>query len=133
MAGKWRDLKKTMSPAAKARVDSRVRATLERMPLAEIRRAIGLTQTELAQRRETGQGSVSKLEGAADMYLPTLRKHVEALGGELHVTARFKDGRELEIEQIFNLAQVGHEGLVTALWAVVAWHNNAAYRPGMSR
>ena len=45
----WKSLKGAMSPAAKARVDARVRATLAALPLSEIRKAIGMTQVELAQ------------------------------------------------------------------------------------
>ena len=70
------------------------------MPLAEIRRAIGLTQIELAETLELGQGNVSKIERQADMYLSTLRRYVEALGGTLHLTAEFPDGRRIEIEGI---------------------------------
>ena len=104
MKNKWNDLKRKMSPGARARVDARVKATLEAMPLAEIRKAIGMTQTDLAGKLETGQGSVSKIENAADMYLATLRKYVEALGGELHLTAKFGDGREVEIERLGEMA-----------------------------
>ena len=64
------------------------------MPLAEIRRAIGLTQVELAASLDIAQGSVSKIENQADMYISTLRKFVHALGGELHLTAAFPDGQE---------------------------------------
>jgi len=39
------------------------------------------------------------------MYLTTLRKYVDALGGELHLTARFADGRELEIEHLGEMAK----------------------------
>jgi transcriptional regulator with XRE-family HTH domain len=89
-----------MSPQAQARVDARVKSTLQTMPLAEIRKAIGMTQADLAGKLDVAQGSVSKFENAADMYLTTLRKYVEALGGELHLTAKFADGRELEIEHL---------------------------------
>ena len=101
---KWSTLKGAMSPAAKARVDARVRKTLASMPLAEIRKAIGLTQVELAESLELGQGSVSKIEHQADMYISTLRRYVHALGGELHLTAEFPDGRRMEIEGISGLA-----------------------------
>lgn len=37
------------------------------------------------------QASISKLETRNDMLLSTLRRYVEALGGRLHVTARFPD------------------------------------------
>lgn len=104
MANKWSDLKRSMSQQAQARVDARVKTTLSTMPLAEIRKAIGMTQAELASRLDVAQGSVSKVENAADMYLTTLRKYVEALGGELHLTARFADGRELEIEHLTEIS-----------------------------
>lgn len=104
MANKWNTLKRKMSPQAQARVDARVKATLQTMPLAEIRKAIGMTQADLAGKLDVAQGSVSKIENAADMYLTTLRKYVEALGGELHLTAKFADGRELEIEHLAEMA-----------------------------
>jgi DNA-binding XRE family transcriptional regulator len=97
MAKKWNTLKHSMRPAARRRVEARVKATLEAIPLAELRRAMGMTQVELAAKLEVAQGSVSKVEHAADMYLTTLRKYVEALGGELRLTARFGGGREIEI------------------------------------
>jgi DNA-binding XRE family transcriptional regulator len=104
MANKWKNLKQQMSPQSQARVDANIRATLRTLPLTEIRRAIGMTQAELAGKLDVSQGSVSKFENAADMYLTTLRKYVEALGGELHLTAKFADGRELEIEHLAGMA-----------------------------
>jgi len=101
---KWSTLKAAMSPDARARVDARVRATLAAMPLAEIRKAIGMTQVELAASLDMVQGSVSKIENEADMYLSTLRKYIHALGGELHLTAEFPDGRRMEIERLTELA-----------------------------
>ena len=105
MASKWNNLKRKMSPQAQARVDARVKATLQTMPLAEIRKAIGMTQADLAGKLDVAQGSVSKIENAADMYLTTLRKYVEALGGELHLTATFADGRVWEIDRLGDIAE----------------------------
>lgn len=103
MAKKWDNLKKRMSPKAQARIDARVKATLASMPLAEIRKAVGMTQQELAKSLEMGQGNVSKIEHAADMYLTTLRKYVETLGGELVLKACFPNGREFRIDNVQNL------------------------------
>jgi DNA-binding XRE family transcriptional regulator len=105
MANKWNSLKRKMSPQAQARVDARVKATLQTMPLAEIRKAIGMTQADLAGKLDVAQGSVSKIENAADMYLTTLRKYVEALGGELHLTATFADGRVWQIDRLGDIAE----------------------------
>ena len=35
---------------------------------------------------------LTKIEKRTDMYLSTLRSHIEAMGGELDVIARFPDG-----------------------------------------
>lgn len=100
MARKWNNLKGRMSEAAQARVDARVQRTLASMPLSEIRKAIGLTQAQLAETMRQGQGSVSKIENATDMYVSTLRRFVTALGGELIVKASFPGRREFIIDQL---------------------------------
>ena len=38
------------------------------------------------------QASVSKLERRTDMYISTLRGVIEAMGGQLEITAIFRDG-----------------------------------------
>lgn len=65
---------------------------LAEMPLDELRRARGLSQKALAEMLHVQQPSVAKLEKRADMYLSTLRSHIEAMGGELEVIARFPEG-----------------------------------------
>lgn len=105
-ARNWSELKGRMSREAQARVNARVRKTLEGMPLAEIRKAVGLTQVEIASALGQGQGSVSKIENEADMYLSTLRKYIEAMGGKLRLTATFASGRTFEIGRVADLG--GH-------------------------
>jgi hypothetical protein len=51
-----------------------------------------LSQAKLAQALETTQGEISKIEHRTDLYLSTLRNYIEAMGGELDIIARFKDG-----------------------------------------
>ena len=38
------------------------------------------------------QPSIAKIENRTDMYISTLRSHIEAMGGQLEVIARFPDG-----------------------------------------
>jgi len=59
------------------------------MNLAELRKALKLSQDEIAQTLQIGQGSVAKIEKRADMYVGTLRRFIEAMGGELEIVARF--------------------------------------------
>lgn len=74
----------------------------EEMDLAEVRRALKLSQEELAQTLQVGQAAVAKLEKRADMYVSTLRRFIEAMGGELDIVARFPD-REVHIRNFSDL------------------------------
>jgi transcriptional regulator with XRE-family HTH domain len=48
--------------------------------LAAMRRAIGLTQTELAVNLGVGQAHISKVERQDDMLISTLASYLKALG-----------------------------------------------------
>jgi DNA-binding transcriptional regulator YiaG len=80
MARKFSELRSKMSPEARARVDARVIAALDQLPLLELRRARHLSQEKLAQALETTQGEISKIEHRTDLYLSTLRNYIEAMG-----------------------------------------------------
>ncbi len=62
------------------------------MPLNELRLARGLSQKMLAEVLNVQQPSIAKMEKHTDMYLSTLRSHIEAMGGELYIIACFPDG-----------------------------------------
>lgn len=89
--------------ASKNRIEARVQEAMEEMPLAELRQARSYTQQQLAQSLDINQASVSKMENQADMYLSTLRKYIEAMGGQLEIKACFPDG----CYQIVNFKTLG--------------------------
>jgi ribosome-binding protein aMBF1 (putative translation factor) len=92
MARKFVELEAKMSPASRARSDARYLELLAEMPLYELRRARGLSQKALAEVLHVQQPSIAKLERRTDMYISSLRSHIEAMGGELEIVARFPDG-----------------------------------------
>jgi DNA-binding XRE family transcriptional regulator len=92
MAKKFAELRAQMPPAARERADALASAMLAEMPLNELRQARGLSQKMLAEVLHVQQPSIAKIEKRTDMYLSTLRSHIEAMGGELEVVARFPDG-----------------------------------------
>ena len=59
--------------------------------LQELRQARQMTQVALAQQLNMVQPSVSRLERQTDMYITTLRRYIEALGGRLEIHAVFDD------------------------------------------
>ena len=92
MTKKFAELRARMSPEARERADVQADAMLAEMPLNELRQARGLSQKMLAEVLHVQQPSIAKIEKRTDMYLSTLRSHIEAMGGELEVVARFPDG-----------------------------------------
>ncbi len=67
--------------------------------LGEIRRARQMTQEALAEALGMTQSEISKVEHRTDVYVSTLRRYIEAMGGELEIVARFPNG-SIEIIQI---------------------------------
>jgi DNA-binding XRE family transcriptional regulator len=92
MARKFRELMADWSPERVQAVEARTQQMLREMPLVELRRQLNLTQEALAAALGTSQASVSKLERRRDISLSSLRRYVEAMGGELEITARFPEG-----------------------------------------
>jgi len=95
-------LRAQMSPGAQARAEAAGRRLRSTIDLAELRRARRLSQQELADTLRVGQATVAKIEKRADIYVSTLRRMVEGLGGKLEIIARF-DGRAVHIRQFSDL------------------------------
>jgi len=82
--------------------EQQTQSMLAEMPLHELRRARGLSQKVLAETLHVQQPSVAKMERRTDMYISTLRSHIEAMGGELEVIAKLPDG----VVKINNFAEL---------------------------
>ncbi len=93
MAGRhsFAELRARMTPEARAAAEAVAIQLDAEMDLAEVRRAMKLSQEELGQTLQINQGSVAKIEKRADMYVSTLRRFIEAMGGELEIVAKFAD------------------------------------------
>ena len=92
MAKKFAELRAKMAPEAQAMVEAKTQELLAEMPLHELRQARGLSQKVLAEVLHVQQPSIAKMEKRTYMYISTLRSHIEAMGGQLDVIARFPDG-----------------------------------------
>lgn len=107
MAGKhpFSQLRQTLPESARAEADALTDAMERDLSLAELRRARRLTQEQLASDLHVNQASVAKLERRTDMYLSTLRRFVEAMGGELELVARFPDQPGVQLRGIGELGE----------------------------
>ena len=98
MAKKFSERVARMSPESRARSDALYRPLLAEMPLQALRKALELTQQPVAASLGVNPVAVSKMESQTDRYVSTLRRCVEAMGGERRIVARFPQGT-VEISQ----------------------------------
>jgi len=93
---KWSEVRGRLVPADQEETAAEGRrARRDALGLARIRAERRVTQVELAARLDRSQGNISELERRSDVYLSSLREYVEALGGELEVSAVFDGKRHL--------------------------------------
>jgi transcriptional regulator with XRE-family HTH domain len=92
MANKFAVLRTGMKPASQARASQRTAEMMRDMPLQELRQARQFSQETLADALDTSQSSISKLERRVDVYVSTLRRYIQSMGGELDIVARFPEG-----------------------------------------
>ena len=86
------DIISKLSPSHRKKVEARAaQLAAEEMTLRELRHARKLTQVRMAKKLGITQDSVSRLEKRSDLLLSTLRKTVQAMGGNLSLVAEFSD------------------------------------------
>ena len=92
MAKKFQILRDKMTDDQRAEASTLAMDLLSEMPIHELRQAMRLSQAQIAETLNVNQAAVSKMENRADMLLSTLRRYVEAVGGELEIRAYFREG-----------------------------------------
>ncbi|MET0481507.1 MAG: XRE family transcriptional regulator [Aestuariivirgaceae bacterium] len=99
MAKKAEDVfRKTMTTQARAAAERRGKELVaEYATLQQLRKARQLTQAQLAQTLGKDQVAISQIEKRADMLLSTLRRYVEAMGGQLDLVIQFKDQKPVHL------------------------------------
>jgi len=74
------------------------------MSLRDVRKAFHRSQESVAKALDMEQESVSRIERRADLLLSTMRKYVEAMGGDLKLIAEFPNRPPIQIETLATLA-----------------------------
>jgi predicted transcriptional regulator len=92
MAKNFKELQAKMSTAARSRSEAKAELMIQEMALDELREALRLTQESLAESLHVNQAAISKVERRTDMLISTLRKIIEAMGGELEIRAVLPNG-----------------------------------------
>jgi ABC-type oligopeptide transport system ATPase subunit len=92
MANSFKQLRDKMSKESQKRAQEKAQQMLSQMPLSELQRARSLSQENIAETLLMKQASISKMERRTDIYISTLRRYIEAMGGQLDIIARFPAG-----------------------------------------
>jgi len=82
-------LKSKMSLTSQKAVEEKTNQLLKEVLLYEIREQLHITQEEMAAKLNTKQANISRTERRRDMKLSTLKRYIEAMGGELDIVAKF--------------------------------------------
>lgn len=85
-------LSKEISTEGRHRIEQKKVELRQEMALHELREARRLTQVALGDTLQVDQSAIAKMERRADIYVSSLRRFVEAMGGELRIVAHFPDG-----------------------------------------
>jgi hypothetical protein len=87
---RWHDIRRERIGDKRVKeIRAKVEREIEELNLRDVRKLAGKTQTAVAKAASVAQGELSRLERRRDHRVSTLRKYVEALGGELQVVAQF--------------------------------------------
>ena len=104
MPKRFADLVDRLPKEQRDRAATRRDEILREISLKQLRRALRLTQEELAGTLRVNQAAISKMESQYDMYISTLRRVLEAMGARLKIIAEFPGG-EIVISQFHQKAR----------------------------
>ena len=102
MSKPFSNLIEKMPAERQQRIKQKAKNLKTQMAIGELRRALELTQEQVAGSLNVKQAAISKIEHQSDIYIGTLRKILSAMGAELRIVAHFPD-TEVEIDQFAGL------------------------------
>lgn len=82
----------------KAKIEAGAAKIIRHVHLAELRKAMSVTQTTLSSKSGMKQAEISRIENNPEsVQLKTMERYVRSLGGEFKIIAQFPDGTLAEI------------------------------------
>jgi DNA-binding XRE family transcriptional regulator len=99
-----KDIRGEFTPDEETAIKAKIAEYEKPLSQYQLRKARNLTMDTLAKTLKISQGAVAAMEKSTDMYISTMRSSIEAMGGELQITAIFSEGT-VKIEQFENVAE----------------------------
>jgi DNA-binding transcriptional regulator YiaG len=79
------------------RIERRAQELIRQTSLRELRKALGITQKQLAGALKVSQAAVSRQEHRKELQVSTLCEVVAAMGGQVEILARFPGDRVVRL------------------------------------
>jgi DNA-binding XRE family transcriptional regulator len=101
MAKKLEDVLSALPAKRRSKIANRA---AELATLRDLRLAASQTQAEMAQALGVRQDTISRLEQRSDMLLSTMRRYVEAMGGQLEIVATFPNRPSVRLAHLADIS-----------------------------
>ena len=93
------EIKASLPKARRRAIEKRTEELVaEELSLRDLRKALQLTQADVAAALGKGQDEISRIEQRGDLLLSTLHGYVRSLGGELELVCTFADRQPVRIK-----------------------------------
>lgn len=91
-----KELMAKQSPESQRRIEEKTEIIRHEIALNALREALNISQTELAQILGISQPTLAKIENPKnDPRLSTLKRYVDALGGEISISITLPTGKQV--------------------------------------
>lgn len=108
MAKTLSEMMKGLPKERRERIDAEAALeSAEVKTLRDMRKVFRLSQEDLAKVLDMEQESISRIERRTDLLLSTMRKYVEAMGGDLKLIAEFPNRPAIQIDTFMLLRADG--------------------------
>ncbi len=95
-----------LPPEEREAISERTRELIaEELTLRDVRKALNLTQEQIARALNVKQANVSQMETRTDLLLSTLSSYIEAMDGELELVVRFKNRPAVKLQGLAALRE----------------------------
>jgi len=101
------EIMQSLSPDRKELIENRAKEIIEEInSLRELRKLMSLTQTQVAETLNVKQPSIHKIEKKADIYISTLKRFINAVGGTMEIVVNLPNHNTVKLKGLGELTEI---------------------------
>lgn len=98
MSTDWKDLRGELPVDVQQRLNAKREERQLGKALTEVRKAMGLTQQDVALGAAMTQNTVSKMEHADDVLVSSIVRYMHSIGGGVEIVLKTRDGKTQRVD-----------------------------------